>query len=82
MDKVTKAPITDITKLRVGQMITQDYEKPTQRALTVIEKMPGAVWVEARTITAEMPLKEFMVAQADLDAGTYDLKTVPRRRDI
>ena len=81
MDKVEKNDITDIGSLRVGLMITQDYQKPTQRALTVAEtghvRGNAIVWLIDRDGHDALTL-----VQEDLDKGTYDLKTTPRRRNL
>lgn len=80
IEKVVKEQITKLSELRVGQMITQDYQKPTQRALTVVEvgsmlRTP-TVWLEDRRG------EEIAIIQLDLDAETYDLRTTPKRRSL
>lgn len=47
MQKINKNKLTSLEGLRPGNMVTQDWQKPTQRSLTVVEvKLPEYVLFE------------------------------------
>lgn len=46
MKKVTKNQLTSLDGLRVGYMVTRDWQKPTEHALTVVEVTPEYVVFE------------------------------------
>lgn len=47
MQKINKNKLTSLEGLRPGNMVTRDWQKPTQQALTVIEvKLPEYVLFE------------------------------------
>lgn len=46
MQKINKNKLTSLEGLRPGNMVTRDWQKPTQQALTVIEVGPEYVLFE------------------------------------
>lgn len=46
MQKINKNKLTSLEGLRPGNMVTRDWQKPTQQALTVIEVGPAYVLFE------------------------------------
>lgn len=70
--KADKRPITDLSILRPGQMLTQDYRKPTERSLRVenvsYDSTGDRVTVEFSTSRGDR------IFVSDRNLPSYDIK--------